>query len=112
MTLPFNKDNGLRKYTCFVCGHAFDEFETYKAHILENHEEGREYVLCPLTRCGAPVRCVRTHFKAKHPHEKIAPKFGQMKAIIWKDQTAKGGKLKQRKPKFRSEEHTSELQSH
>ena len=51
-----------------------DDYESYKSHILENHEEGREYVICPLTRCGCPVRCVRTHFKAKHPHEKSIPK--------------------------------------
>jgi hypothetical protein len=100
--LPFPKDNNIRKYTCFVCGKAFVEFEEYKKHIVETHEEGREYVLCPLPRCKAPIRCVRTHMAAKHPHEKNIPKTGQMKAIIWKDQTnKKDGKLKQRKPKFR-----------
>jgi len=99
MTLPFPKDNGKRKYQCFVCGYTFEEFEQYKDHIVESHEEGRDYVICPLARCNCPVRCVRTHMRVKHPHEKI-PKTGQMKAIVWKDQSAKGG-LKNRKPKFR-----------
>ena len=101
MTLPFPKNDGKRKYQCFCCGQTCDDYESYKSHILENHEEGREYVLCPLARCGCPVRCVRTHFKAKHPHEKTIPKTGQMKAIVWKDQSAKGGKLKARRPMFR-----------
>ena len=64
MTLPFEKDNGLRKYTCFCCGQVLHTFDEYKTHIIESHEEGREYVLCPLPRCGCPVRCVRTHFRA------------------------------------------------
>jgi hypothetical protein len=100
MTLPFAKDDGKRKWQCFVCGHNFTEYETFKAHIIEKHEEGREYVICPLERCGAPVRDIRLHFKAKHPHEKTVPKVGQMKAMVWKDQTSKG-KVKAAKSKFR-----------
>lgn len=101
MSLPFEKDNGKRKWQCFVCGKVMTEFEDYKTHIIESHEEGREYVICPLGRCGAPVRDLRLHFKAKHPSEKEVPKVGQMKAMIWKDQSPRTGKLKQRKPKFR-----------
>jgi hypothetical protein len=100
--LPFPSDNGKRKYQCFVCGITFEEYENYKNHILESHEEGREFVICPLNRCGAPVRDLRSHYKSRHPYEKSVPKTGQMKAIIWKDQSSKkDGKLKQRKPKFR-----------
>jgi hypothetical protein len=102
--LPFPpKNDKQRKYVCFVCGKGFLSFEEYKEHIAENHEEGREFVCCPLDRCKAPVRDLRLHFKVKHPHEKI-PSTGQMKAIIWKDQKNKGevnGKLKPRRPKFR-----------
>jgi hypothetical protein len=101
MTLPFPKDNKSRSYVCFVCGMAHDSFDEYKEHIIESHEEGREYVLCPLSRCRCPVRCVRTHIKAKHPYEKDIPKTGQMKAVIWKDISNKTGKLKQRRPQFR-----------
>lgn len=99
--LPFQKDNNKRKWMCFVCGREFEEYDPYKEHIIESHEEGREYVLCPLARCGAPVRDLRLHFKAKHPSEKGVPKVGQMKALVWKDHSTRTGKMKQRKPKFR-----------
>lgn len=98
MTLPFEKDT-TRKYQCFICGMAHTEFEAFKQHIKESHEEGREFVICPLQHCGACVRCLKTHFKAKHPHSPL-PQSGPMKAIVWKDQFP-SGKLKTRKPKFR-----------
>lgn len=97
---PFPKDDGKQKFQCFVCGVQFTEFEEFKTHIVETHDEGREFVICPLARCGAPVRDIRMHFKAKHPSETV-PKCGQMKAMIWKDQSGKDGKLKARRPKFR-----------
>lgn len=100
MSLPFAKDNHKRKYQCFVCGKNYEIFEEYKSHIIDNHEEGREYVLCPLKRCGAPIRDVRSHMKIKHQGEEI-PKNQQMKALIWKDKTGNGEKLKQRKTRFR-----------
>ena len=101
MSLPFANDNHKRKYQCFVCGKNYVDFDEFKSHIIETHDEGREYIICPLARCGSPVRDLRAHFAAKHPSEKQIPKIGQMKALIWKDQTNKEGKLKQRKPKFR-----------
>lgn len=102
MALPFPKDDHQRKFQCFVCGQNYTEFDEYKKHIIENHDEGREFVICPLGRCGAPVRDLRTHFRVKHPTEKEIPKIGQMKAMIWKDQSSKkDGKLKQKKTKFR-----------
>lgn len=99
MTLPFeipNKDK--RTYTCFCCAVRFSSLEDYKTHILDNHEEGRDFVKCPL--CSFPVRDVRHHCRVKHPGRPM-PKNGQMKAIIWKDQQPGKEKLKTRKPKFR-----------
>jgi hypothetical protein len=98
--LPFVKDNDKRKYQCFVCGRVYTDIIEYKKHIIETHEEGREFVVCPLERCKAPVRDVRLHFKVKHPSEKL-PKKGQMRAMIWKDVNPKTGKMKTRKPKFK-----------
>jgi hypothetical protein len=98
MPLPFEKDNN-RKWQCFVCGHSHSDFESFKQHIIEKHQEGREFVVCPLARCGAPVRDLKLHFKAKHPHDPL-PKSGPMKALIMKDQ-APSGKVKTRKPQFR-----------
>jgi hypothetical protein len=100
MTLPFQKNDLKRNYQCFVCGKRFDIYDEYSNHIITSHEEGREFVVCPLSRCKAPVRDIRTHFASKHKDEKI-PKNGQMKATIWKDINNKTGKVTQRKPKFR-----------
>jgi hypothetical protein len=99
MTLPFEKsDNAKRKYLCFVCAKPHIDFESFKEHILKTHDEGREFVVCPLERCGAPVRDVKLHFKAHHSTEPM-PKTGPMKAMIWKD--LRDGKAKTRKPNFR-----------
>jgi hypothetical protein len=98
--LPFEqKNNKVRRWQCFVCGINLSTFEEFKNHIVEKHEEGRDYVVCPLERCGSPVRDIKLHFKAKHQSTEI-PKTGTMKAIIWKDVTGVG-KVKTRKPKFR-----------
>lgn len=108
MTLPFEQENeeekNKRKYQCFVCGRLFPEFWEFKDHILQNHEEGREYIICPLERCGAPVRDMRMHFKVKHPSEKM-PTKGMMKALVWKDFGS--GRKKTNKPKFRQGWHSS-----
>jgi TnsA endonuclease N terminal len=96
----FEKSDGKRKWQCFVCGKEHSDFETFSAHITETHEEGREYILCPLGRCGAPVRDIKTHFRAKHPNEEM-PKFnGPNRTIVWKDFGNKKTK-KSRKPAFR-----------
>ena len=80
----------------------FQTFQEFKNHIIEEHEEGRDYIVCPLKRCQSPVRCIRSHFKAKHPSESI-PKKGMMKSIVWRDVAPRKGKekTKTRKPKFR-----------
>jgi len=99
MTLPFDiPDKNKRKYQCFVCGRQYEEYHEYKDHIVETHEEGTDYVRCPLGRCGAPIRDVKLHFKAKHPSEPM-PKKGALRATLWRD--IKKGKVKKRKPKFR-----------
>jgi hypothetical protein len=95
--LPFEKDT-KRVFVCFVCGEKYEEYQPYKEHLASTHEEGRDFVFCPLERCQAPVRDVKMHFKAKHPHDKI-PAKGAMRSIIWKDINTKG-KFKTRKPAF------------
>lgn len=110
MTLPFEKpfenSNAKRMWTCFVCGIEHDSFNKYQEHIIEKHDEGRDYVKCPLPRCQAPVRCVSSHFKIKHPTEPI-PKGCQMKAIVWRDQKDPKGK-KKRKVAFHDGDFVSE----
>mgnify|MGYP003332997406 CR=1 FL=1 len=99
MVFEFPQDAHKRKYVCFVCGIAFESLDLYKSHITENHEMGRDYVVCPLDRCGFPVRCVRTHFKVHHPRETL-PKTVQLRSTVWRDFSSKGDK-KTSRPKFR-----------
>ena len=94
----FESLSGGRVYVCFVCGNPFELYSQYCIHIKETHEEGREYVKCPLSRCQAPCRDLRLHFKVKHPSEAI-PKTGQMKAMIWTDQ--KSPKRNRKKVNFK-----------
>jgi hypothetical protein len=100
MSLDFGDKHKGRKFQCFVCGCQFPEYNEYRDHIIEKHEEGREYIRCPLNTCLAPVRDVRAHFAAKHPKHQV-PKVGLMRATVWKDFGAKGEKKKSRKPTFR-----------
>lgn len=93
-------DSKKRMFQCFVCAERLDTFDAFKEHVTKEHEEGREYLLCPLSRCQAPVRDMKAHFAAKHPHEKI-PKTVANRAIIWKDISTKNGKMNTKKPHFR-----------
>jgi hypothetical protein len=107
MTLPFNNNN-KRKWRCFVCGQEYIEYDKFVNHIINQHEEGRDYVLCPLARCRAPVRDVRAHFRAKHPREKM-PKAKQMKAMVWKDLKTGKTKTKFREGCFYSKKNGKEI---
>lgn len=105
MTLPFENSNS-RKYQCFCCGLEFENYQEFKIHILDEHEEGREYVLCPLDHCKAPVRDLIMHFKVKHPSFDLKQIKGQFKAMIWHDFSARG-KKKTKKPKFKQGKYQS-----
>lgn len=104
MTLPFGKSG--HKYVCFCCGVQFSDYEEFKTHITENHEEGREFVRCPLEHCRAPVRDVKLHMKVKHPGFNMRNFTGQARAIVWHDFSAKGTK-KTRKPRFKQGKYES-----
>ena len=95
-------NSSKRKWQCFVCGRHYDEYDTYKEHIVDNHEQAREYIKCP--DCDAPVRDIKSHYRAKHPNRKI-PEGVQMKVAVWHDfKPGKDGKIKRntRKPGFRT----------
>jgi hypothetical protein len=96
MTLPFENTNEKeRQYVCFVCARGFKCPEEYRNHIIEKHQEGREYVKCPLERCGYPVRDIKSHFAVCHKNEPL-PKGCQMKAMIWRDVRDPGGRKKRK----------------
>ena len=103
MTLPFGDSSG--KHVCFCCGIQFSEYEEFRSHIIESHEEGREFVRCPLEHCKAPVRDVKLHMKVKHPNFDLRNFKGQARAIIWHDFPAKGKKT--RKPRFKQGKYES-----
>lgn len=84
---------------CFVCGKSHNDYESYKEHIITEHEEGREYLTCPA--CGAPVREMKSHYKVKHP-KRVLPKGLQTRVAVWNDFGPSGKKKKTRKPTFRS----------
>lgn len=73
-----------RKYQCFICGELFENYQDFKSHIESSHDQGREWICCPVTFCQSPVRDLRAHFKAKHPSLQV-PKSGQLRAAIWYD---------------------------
>lgn len=95
-----------RKWQCFVCGKNHTDFGEYKEHIITEHEEGREYIMCPVEGCKAPVRDLKTHFRVKHP-KRIFPKGVQHRCSIWHDFKEGGKKKSTRKPKFRQGTFTS-----
>lgn len=101
MTLPFQKSDGKRRFQCFICGIDHTSIEEFVAHILSEHEEGREYVKCPLARCQMPVRDLAGHFLARHPTEKLPSNCGMLRAIVWKDHGRKKGQAGPKKPNFR-----------
>lgn len=73
---------GKRQWQCFVCGRNHDNYESYREHIVGEHDQGREFLLCP--DCQAPVRDMKMHYKAKHP-QRIMPKGLQQRVVVWKD---------------------------
>lgn len=93
----------VRKSTCFVCGVKFDTLKDMNDHIVEYHDEGREYIKCP--DCGYCVRDMIVHYKVKHP-KRIMPKNCQTKVSVWNDFSS-DGKKKTRKPSFRTGHHIS-----
>lgn len=97
MSFWSNKDTpSKRLWQCFVCNLKVDNYAEYAEHIINKHEFGREYIICPIDSCKAPIRCLKSHFKAIHPKRPI-PQNMQMKAIIWKDYKSN----KTKKPTFK-----------
>jgi hypothetical protein len=103
MTLQFGNSSG--KHTCFCCGVQFEDYAEFKSHIIDSHEEGRDFVRCPLDHCGAPVRDAKLHIKVKHPRYDMRNFKGQTKALVWSDFSAKGKKT--RKPRFKQGKYES-----
>lgn len=100
------EDRNKRKYQCFCCGVQFLDPVEFKAHIIEKHEEGRDYVICPLSHCQTPIRDLRTHWAVCHRGQPM-PKQTAMRSIVWKDFTTQGKKKKKAVSKIREGYHVS-----
>lgn len=92
-------DSNKRLYSCFVCGVTFEEYKDMASHVIETHEESREYLICPVKHCGAPVRDLVFHFRNRHPSCKC-PKNCQLRATIMYD--IKNPKKRKKLPTFKS----------
>lgn len=77
-----NKKDKTRKYCCFVCEDTFDNMEQLKNHVIENHNESDDYVMCPI--CKHPARDLHIHYRSKHIGMLI-PENIQPRAIIIRD---------------------------
>lgn len=82
----------------------FSEYNNFQEHVIDKHEEGKEYVICKL--CKAPVRDLRLHHRTKHPHAPL-PKHGQMRAVVWYDFSGIKRKRDRSKPNFKEGYHIS-----
>ena len=85
----------------FCCGLAYKTLDEYKQHILERHEEGKDFIVCPLKHCGFPVRDLKAHFLVKHKGISLPNTEGMRSAILWRDFNPVTNKIKIRRPKFR-----------
>lgn len=105
MNLQFEGNPNKKRWQCFSCGVMFEEYEEYRKHIVDQHEEGRDYLICP--RCQAPIRDLKLHWKVKHKMFPL-PEGVQHRAIIFK--TFSNGKAKT-KVKFKTGDFISEKQN-
>lgn len=92
-------DNLKRKWQCFLCGVEHKDYESYKTHILDAHEEGREYIVCP--KCQAPIRDMKLHWKLKHPHVQM-PAGLQHRTAVWRDQSGSRKKTQYKQGEYES----------
>lgn len=83
-----------RDYVCFVCFEGFEDIDSFRDHIITNHEEGTDFIFCP--HCRFPLRELKTHLALKHPELQI-PKDYPTKPIILRDIK----KQKKKKPAYK-----------
>jgi len=77
-----NNNKRVKNFSCFVCDVIFETIEEFRSHIVSEHEEGIDYVTCPQTECGCPVRDLKTHVALKHPEFKIPDGYPTRPTIL------------------------------
>ncbi len=91
-----NNNKRIKNFCCFVCDTIFESIEEFRTHIVNDHEEGTDFIICPCEECQIPVRDLRTHVVLKHPGYKI-PDGYPTRPIILRDSRNK----KKRKTAFK-----------
>jgi hypothetical protein len=86
----------IKNFCCFVCDNIFETLEEFRSHIVTEHEEGTDFIICPCETCKIPVRDLRTHVALKHPEFKI-PEGYPVRPVILRDSKFK----KKRKTAFK-----------
>jgi hypothetical protein len=74
----------VKNFCCFVCDTVFESLEEFRSHIVTEHEEGTDFIVCPCEECKIPVRDLRTHMALKHPEQKV-PDGYPVRPIILRD---------------------------
>ena len=74
--------NSFRNYLCFICFQEFENIDEFRDHIVQSHEEGTDFILCPV--CKMPLRELKIHMALKHPEFQI-PAGYPTKPIIIRD---------------------------
>ncbi|MFW5794545.1 MAG: TnsA endonuclease N-terminal domain-containing protein [Bacillota bacterium] len=88
-----------KKIICFICSQECFGEAGWKNHIIENHTEWDEYLLCPL--CRVPCRDIKSHFAVHHKFESI-PEMKQYKVSKLYDWTKKYQRQKKKKSKWKA----------
>jgi len=77
-----DKKNTGRNYCCFICEQNYDQLDVFRSHIVTEHKEGDDYIICPS--CSIPTRDLIAHYRSKHIGEVIPPGT-QTRALIIRD---------------------------
>jgi len=93
-----DKKNTGRNYCCFICEQSYDQLDVFRSHIVTEHKEGDDYVICPS--CGIPTRDLIAHYRSKHIGEVIPPGT-QTRALIIRDVKKKVKKIGKKVTKFK-----------
>lgn len=93
-----DKKNTGRNYCCFICEQSYDQLDVFRSHIVTEHKEGDDYVICPS--CSIPTRDLIAHYRSKHIGEVIPPGT-QTRALIIRDVKKKVKKIGKKVTKFK-----------
>ncbi len=93
-----SEKHAQKLYVCFVCAQEFPDYEWYRRHIIDHHEENKNYLICP--QCEAPIRDLKSHWRVKHKHFKL-PELERYRVDTFYEWDYKYKKMKRKRPKWK-----------